>query len=116
GGRGLERVITMAQPHPWRHLGALIAQERARAGLTQAEVAKRLGKPPAWVQRLEVGRPVKIVELIMVAEAIGFEAAQLLARFQRERGGGLPKLPGVSEANGDLSAWSGDRCDGRWGG
>ena len=94
----------MARPNPWRHLGALIAQERTLAGLTQAEVAKRLGKPSAWVQRLEVGRPVKIVELIMVAEAIGFEINQLLARFERERGGRLPKLPGVREAIEDWSA------------
>jgi len=67
----------------WRVLGTLLAAARERAGLTQADVAQRLGERPAWVARLEAGRRTDVVELMLVAQAIGVDAVMLVERWRR---------------------------------
>ncbi len=59
-------------------LETLIAA-RHRQGLTQRDVAQRLGKPPSFIAKIENrSRRVDIVEFIALAEALGLEPSTLL--------------------------------------
>lgn len=49
-----------------------LRQARLDAGLTQAEVADRVGRPQTWVSKCELGeRRVDLVELEDIAAACG---------------------------------------------
>lgn len=60
---------------------ALITEKRNQAGLTQAAVAKKMGRPQSFVAKYENSeRRLDVVEFMEVAEAIGFDPE----RFVRE--------------------------------
>jgi HTH-type transcriptional regulator / antitoxin HipB len=48
-------------------LGALVRDRRKSAGLTQAELAKRLGTSPRWLSELERGKPTAELEMALRA-------------------------------------------------
>lgn len=53
---------------------ALLVSERERNGLTQVEVAARLGKPQSYVSKYERGeRRLDIIEFSDVANALGVD-------------------------------------------
>ena len=61
-------------------LAELLIDAREAAGLTQAEVAKALGRHQPFVSGIEAGqRRVDVVELLDLAEAIGFDPQVLIA-------------------------------------
>jgi transcriptional regulator with XRE-family HTH domain len=63
-----------------------LREERIAKGLAQSDVAKRLGEHQSWVARLESGqRRLDVVELLIVAKAIGFDAAKLVRRLAKVR-------------------------------
>ncbi len=67
--------------HSPRHeaLRAYLVERRKKAGLTQAEVAKKLGRYQSFVATVERGqRRVDVVELLAFAEAIGFDAREAI--------------------------------------
>lgn len=67
--------------HSERHrkLRALLVSERKSHGLTQVQVAERLGKPPSYVAKYELGeRRLDVLEYLDVAAAIGFDPCYLL--------------------------------------
>ena len=52
-------------------LGALV-QLRKEAGLSQAELAKQLGKPPSFVGKYELGeRRLDVVETMIIVNRLG---------------------------------------------
>jgi transcriptional regulator with XRE-family HTH domain len=56
-----------------------IASTRKSAGVTQVELAGRLGKPQSFVSKVERGeRRLDVVEFCQVAEALGHDPAELL--------------------------------------
>ena len=62
----------------------LLAAGRRAAGLTQWELAARLGRPQSFVSKYETGeRRLDVVELLEVAEALGLDAPALLADLLR---------------------------------
>jgi transcriptional regulator with XRE-family HTH domain len=64
----------------------LIVAERRKAGLRQADVAKKLGEYQSWVSRLESGtRGVDVTEFLNLAQAIGFDAGAAIRRLDRAR-------------------------------
>ena len=64
-------------------LAELLIRHREEAGLTQAEVAKRLGRHQPFVSGIEAGqRRVDVVELLDLAEAIGIDPVVLLAELR----------------------------------
>ena len=68
--------------HSERHhrFRVLLVQERKAHGLTQTQVAQRLGKPPSYVAKYELGeRRLDVLEYLDVAAAIGFDPCALLS-------------------------------------
>lgn len=58
---------------------ALLIAKREAAGLTQSELATKLGEYQSFVARLESGqRRVDVVEFLDLAEALGFDASAAL--------------------------------------
>src|SRR5258708_828463 len=73
-----------------RDLVSRLRRARMAAGLTQAQVAKKLKKPQSFVARFESGqRRIDVVELSYVAEIYGCTLADILvdapARPKRRR-------------------------------
>lgn len=59
-----------------------MASARNAAGITQVELAERLGKPQSFVSKVERGeRRLDVIEFCQVAEALGRDPASLLAEF-----------------------------------
>ncbi len=76
---------TFASP---RHdaLRAFLAEKRKKAGLNQADLAKRLKRGQDYVSDVETGQKiVAVVELMEWAEAIGFDPRDAIKRLQRLR-------------------------------
>ena len=62
---------------------AFLASTRKDAGVTQAELAARLGKPQSFVSKVERGeRRLDVIEFCQVAEALGVDPAKLLSSFR----------------------------------
>lgn len=65
---------------------ALLIEKRKAAGLTQTELAKKLGEHQSFVARLESGqRRVDVVELIELSELLDFDAAQSVLKIKSAR-------------------------------
>lgn len=59
----------------------LVAVRKA-AGVTQVELAARLGRPQSFVSKVERGeRRVDVIEFCQVAEALGHNPSKLLEEF-----------------------------------
>ncbi|MEQ9637878.1 MAG: helix-turn-helix transcriptional regulator [Devosia marina] len=59
---------------------AILLDARSNAGLTQQEVADRLGKPQSYVAKVERNeRRIDVVEFISLAQALGVDPARLFA-------------------------------------
>lgn len=57
---------------------------RKEAGVTQAELAARLGKPQPFVSNIERGeRRVDVIEFYQIAEALGLEPVALFRRIAK---------------------------------
>jgi len=68
-----------------RRLRALLVAERKAAGLTQTAVAQRLGKPPSYVAKYELGdRRLDVLEYLDIAAAIGFDPWKPLRLLSEE--------------------------------
>ena len=69
---------------------ALLVAERKAHGLTQVQVAERLGKPQSFVTKYELGeRRLDVVAFLYIADVIGFDSDTLLARLRTEAGQSL---------------------------
>jgi transcriptional regulator with XRE-family HTH domain len=62
----------------------LLTAKREAAGMTQAELAKKLGEYQSFVARLESGqRRVDIVEFLKLAEVLGFDPAKEITLLRK---------------------------------
>ena len=72
---------TLRSPKHQRLL-TVLTEARLRAGLTQAVLARRLGRPQSFVAKCETGeRRIDVIEFIELAEALGEEPTCLLEQF-----------------------------------
>lgn len=70
---GAPLMNTIAQ-----QLGHRIARQRRAAGLTQAELAERVGVQPESISRLETGkRTVSLGTMALLSESLGLELHEL---------------------------------------
>ena len=71
----------------WQWRARQVAAQRRKAGLTQVQVAGRLGRPQAFVTKYERGeRRLDVIELVEVAAAIGADPVDLVGELARRRG------------------------------
>lgn len=64
--------------HP--HLVAVLAEAREKSGLTQAELAKVVGKDQTFISIIERGqRRVDVLEFVALARAMGADPKRLFA-------------------------------------
>jgi transcriptional regulator with XRE-family HTH domain len=69
-----------------KRLIELVTAERKQAGIRQVQLAKKLKKSQTWIARLEGGeRRLDVIELIDLAEAIGFDAPAIVAIVQQAK-------------------------------
>jgi len=66
----------------FRQLRELLIKARKKAGLTQIELAQKLGKPQSFVSKYELGeRRLDVIEFLEVAEALGIKAEKVLKQL-----------------------------------
>lgn len=71
----------------YRALIAALKDTRIQAKISQRELARRLGKPPSFVNKIEqLERRLDVLEFIIIAETMGLQADVLLNRIR----GALP--------------------------
>ena len=72
----------------YRKLTAILLEARTNAGLTQQQVADRLGKPQSFVAKVEGGeRRIDLVEFVALSEALGADPRALLDTLLGAMGG-----------------------------
>ena len=65
-------------------LQLLLRQMRAEAGLTQTEIAQRLGQPQSFVSKYESGeRRLDVLELREVCAVVGVSLADFVRRLEQ---------------------------------
>jgi transcriptional regulator with XRE-family HTH domain len=63
-------------------LRELLVTARAKAGLTQQKLAKRLGQHQSFVAKYEGGeRRLDVVEFVTIAQALGADPVRILRAF-----------------------------------
>jgi transcriptional regulator with XRE-family HTH domain len=71
----------------YRVVGACLAAARRRANVTQDELAAMLSKPQSFVSEYERGqRRVDVIELLVIARALGADPLDLFAEIARSAG------------------------------
>lgn len=67
---------------------SLLVSARESAGLTQTQVAERLGKPQSFVSKYERGeRRLDVLEFVDVTRALGLDPSEYLSQFSRDSDG-----------------------------
>jgi transcriptional regulator with XRE-family HTH domain len=62
----------------------LLRQMRTEAGLTQTEIAQRLGQPQSFVSKYESGeRRLDVLELRQVCAVVGLSLADFVRRLEQ---------------------------------
>lgn len=72
--------------HSTRHklLADALAAQRRAVGMTQAQLAKALGRHQPFIANIESGdRRVDLVELLAISEIIGLDIAALVADLKK---------------------------------
>ena len=68
----------------YEKLAALLREERLRAGLTQAALAAKLGRPQSFIAKYERGeRQLDLIEFLLLVRALGVRSAPLVQRLER---------------------------------
>lgn len=69
------------------HFRRLLVEARRGRGLTQAELANKLGKPQSFVSKFERGeRRIDIVEFLAISQALSVDPHEILERLRTLRG------------------------------
>jgi transcriptional regulator with XRE-family HTH domain len=67
----------------YRAVIAAITDARTALGVSQRELARRLSKPPSFVNKIEqLERRLDVLEFIAIAEALGMTAPALIATLR----------------------------------
>lgn len=69
-------------PKSHKIVGECLEAVRKEAGVTQQELARRLGKPQSFVSAYETGqRRIDLLEFHVIAAALGVDARPIFARI-----------------------------------
>lgn len=62
----------------------LLIEARRNSGITQMELAAKLGRPQSFVSKFEHGeRRLDVIEFVEVAQALGADPAKLIRKLLR---------------------------------
>ena len=68
----------------YRAVIAAITEARTALGVSQRELARRLSKPPSFVNKIEqLERRLDVLEFIAIAEALGMTATDLMTTLRK---------------------------------
>jgi transcriptional regulator with XRE-family HTH domain len=68
----------------YARLRQVLVDARRRFGLTQVELAAKLGRPQSFVSKVKSGeRRIDVVELLQYAEAVGADPAEVVREVVR---------------------------------
>lgn len=68
-----------------KDIGKRIAKFRRKAGMTQVQLAKKVGLTENWIQQIEYGNTEpSVAKLIIFAEALGITVNDLLTDSDRK--------------------------------
>ena len=66
---------------PYRAAITAIVKERTAVGVSQRELARRLGKPASFVNKIELlERRLDILEFVLIARALGLRPDELFSK------------------------------------
>jgi len=69
--------------HCYQIFRSLIVSAREKSGLTQVQIAERLGKPQSFISKYERGeRRLDFPEFIELADVLGIDVADFVNRYQ----------------------------------
>ncbi len=78
------------------YLRDLLVNARASKDLTQADVAKRLGKPQSFVSKYERGeRRLDVIEFMQVVGALEIDATDVIRQLEHDRDTDEPLSPSI---------------------
>lgn len=70
----------------YERLQQMLVEARRKSGLSQQEVADRLGRPQTYVSKCELGtRRMDVVEFLEMAEVLGFDPAAFIRKLKSGR-------------------------------
>jgi transcriptional regulator with XRE-family HTH domain len=73
-------------PDYYHRFRALLVEARKAAGLTQQELAARLGRPQSYVSKSERGeRRLDVVEFVEIALALGIDPVEMVREYVSDR-------------------------------
>jgi transcriptional regulator with XRE-family HTH domain len=85
-GSAYSKTVKTIRSKRHKRLIELVMAERKQAGIRQVQLAKKLKRSQTWIARLESGeRRLDVIELIDLAEAIGFDAPGIVAIVQQAK-------------------------------
>lgn len=78
-------MTTSTHTQRYKKFCQLLAEARIKKGLTQTQVAAKLGKPQSYVSKYESGeRRLDVVEFLDVAKALKIEIKKLFQNLPNE--------------------------------
>jgi ribosome-binding protein aMBF1 (putative translation factor) len=82
----IQKMVSSIRTKRHKRLIELVTAERKQAGIRQIQLAKKIKRSQTWIARLESGeRRLDVVELLDLAEAIGFDAPAMVAAVQQSK-------------------------------
>jgi transcriptional regulator with XRE-family HTH domain len=75
--------VTSLRSDLYQRIIELLVQARKDAGITQAELGKRIGQRQTFVSKFELGeRRLDVAEFVLASKAIGVDPSLLLRRAE----------------------------------
>lgn len=79
-------MLDLLRTRRYEALRKILKQSRNKLGLSQAEVASRIGRPQTYISDIETGvRRIDIIEFLRLAEVLGIDPAKTIASIHRVR-------------------------------
>jgi DNA-binding XRE family transcriptional regulator len=81
GSREASQLPKSAFTDAYKAMLDVLIEARKEAGVTQSELAKRLGKPQPWVSKVETGvRRIDIIEFIEISDGLNVNSGALFSK------------------------------------